>query len=62
MCAIFSMVCFAVAINGFTSIGMIEDPALKADGLGYAWFWTFLGVVSLAFGGLGIWLLRTHKE
>ena len=62
MSAIFAMVCLAVAINGFTSLGDIADAEQRAAGLGYAWFWTFLGVVALAFGALGVWLMRTHKE
>ena len=50
MAAIFAVVCFGVAITGFTSIGGIEDPVQRADGLGFAWFWT------------GVWIIRTHKE
>ena len=60
--AIFAAVCFGVAITGFSSLGDIADPVQKADGLGFAWFWTFLGVVAVAFGALGIWIVRTHKE
>jgi hypothetical protein len=30
--------------------------------LGFAWFWTFLGVIAVVFGALGIWIIRTHKE
>ena len=60
--AIFAVVCFGVAITGFTSIGDIEDPVQRRDGLGFAWFWTFLGVVGLVFGALGLWIIRTHKD
>ena len=62
MAAIFAGVCFSVAITGFTSLGDIADPAQRADGWGFAWFWTFLGVVGVAFGAVGVWILRTHKE
>ena len=62
LAAIFAAVCFGVAINGFSSLGDIADPAQRADGLGFAWFWTFLGGVGLAFGVLGIWMVKTHKD
>jgi hypothetical protein len=49
-------------IAGFTSLGDIADPVQKADAVGFAWFWTFLGVIAVAFGTLGIWIIRTHRE
>ena len=62
MAAIFAGICFSVAITGFISSGDIADPAQRADGYGFAWFWTFLGVIAVVFGGLGVWIIRTHKE
>ena len=62
LAAIFAAVCFGVAITGFSSLGDIADPAQRADGLGFAWFWTFLGVVGVAFGMLGVWIVKTHRE
>lgn len=62
LAAIFASVCFGVAITGFSSLGDIADPAQRADGLGFAWFWTFLGVVGVAFGVLGVWIVKTHKD
>lgn len=62
LAAIFATVCFGVAITGFSSLGDIADPAQRADGLGFAWFWTFLGVVGVAFGILGAWIVKTHKD
>ncbi len=62
MSAIFAVICFAVAITGFSSLGDIVDPVQLADAKGFAWFWAFLGTVSVAFGGLGIWLIRTHRD
>jgi hypothetical protein len=59
---IFATVCFGVAIRGFSSLGEIADPVQRADGQGFAWFWAFLGIVSLAFGVLGIWIVKTHKD
>lgn len=62
LAAIFAAVCFGVAITGFGSLGDIADPAQRADGLGFAWFWTFLGVVGVAFGMLGVWIVKTHRD
>ena len=59
---IFATICFGVAITGFTSIGDIADPVQRADGLGFAWFWTFLGAIAVAFGALGVWIVKTHKD
>ena len=60
--AIFAGVCFSVAITGFVSSGEIADPVQRTDGYGFAGFWTFLGVIGLVFGALGVWIIRTHKE
>ena len=62
MAAIFAAICFSVAISGFSSIGEIADPVQKADGLGFAWFWTFLGAIAVVFGAVGVWIVRTHKD
>jgi len=62
LAAIFAAICFGVAITGFTSLGDITDPTQRADALGFAWFWAFLGAVAVAFGGIGIWIVKTHKE
>jgi hypothetical protein len=59
---IFAAICFGVAITGFSSLGDIADPAQRADGQGFAWFWAFLGAVAAAFALLGMWMLRTHGE
>ncbi len=60
--AVFAGICFTVAITGFTSLGDITDPAQRADSVGFAWFWAFLGIVAIAFGAVGVWLVRTYKE
>jgi hypothetical protein len=61
LAAIFATICFAVAITGFGSLGDIVDPQQKSDAWGYAWFWTFLGIVAVLFGALGIWIVKTHE-
>ena len=59
--AVFAVVCLGVAITGFTSLGDIQDPIQLADAKGFAWFWTFLGGVAIAFGLLAWWLIGTQK-
>lgn len=60
--AIFAVICFSVAITGFSAIGNMTDATKIADAKGFAWFWAFLGIISVIFGVLGIWIVRTHKE
>ena len=60
--AVFAAVCFSVAITGFVSLPEVTDATKKADGLGFAWFWTFLGMIGVAFGTVGVWLARTAKD
>ncbi len=60
--ATLAIVCFAVALTGFTSMGDITDAKQAADARGFAWFWAFLGSVATAFGLLSVWLLRTQKD
>lgn len=62
MAAIFAVICYAVAFKGFTSLDGITDAMLLADAKGFAWFWVFLGSVSVVFGAVGIWIVRTEKE
>lgn len=59
--AIFAVVCYAVAINGFTSLAEITDAKVASDARGFAWFWVFLGTVAAAFGLISWWLVRTIK-
>jgi hypothetical protein len=60
--AIFAAVCLSVAITGFTSLGTLTDATAIADAKGFAWFWTFLGCVAVAFGLLAWWVSRRLGE
>ena len=60
--AIFAVVCFGVAITGFTALADIMDPTQAADARGFAWFWAFLGSVATAFGLGAWWMVHTHKD
>ena len=59
---IFAVACFAVAINGFMSLGEITDAKQLADARGFAWFWAFLGAVAAAFALVSWWMIRTHRD
>ena len=59
---VFALVCFTVAVNGFLSMGDIDDPLVLADAKGFAWFWTFLGAIAVVFGALGVWLMKTQDN
>ena len=60
LCAMFALVCFSVAYQGFSSLETLTDIAERDLSSGYAWFWTFLGVVASAFGVLS-WMIKQGK-
>jgi len=60
--AIFAVVCFSVAVDGFSSLGHISDPTQLADAKGFAWFWAFLGSIGVVFGAVGLWLMRAEVD
>jgi hypothetical protein len=62
LAVIFAIVCFSVAVTGFTSLGPITDPVQLSDAKGFAWFWAFLGTVGVLFGALSWWIAGTVKE
>jgi hypothetical protein len=59
---IFAVICFGAAITAFAALADITDSTQLADSRGYAWFWTFLGVVAAAFAAVSWWMIRTDKE
>ena len=60
--AIFAVVCYGVALQGYLSLGEISDAQQLSDAKGFAFFWAFLGTIGVVFGALGYWIVRTHKE
>jgi len=60
LCVVFGLVCLGFAYNGFSSLGTLTDEVERELSLGYAWFWTFLGVVASAFGVLS-WMIKQGK-
>ena len=60
MCVVFAIVCFSVAVTGFAAISTMADAAERDLSWGYAWFWTFLGAIAVAFGILS-WMIKAGK-
>ena len=59
--AIFAVICFAVAGQGFMSLGELTEPKVISDARGYALFWAFLGAVALASAIVSWWIARNEK-
>ena len=62
LAAIFAVACFAVAIQGFTSLSGITDPVVLSDSKGFAWFWAFLGTICVVMGLVSWWIVKTGKD
>ena len=60
ICALFALICFGIAGNGFFSTATIADPAERELSYGYVGFWAFLGAVAMAFGILS-WMIKQGK-
>ena len=60
LCAAFALVCLGFALQGFLALPTTTDPQERDLISGYAWYWTFLGVVALVFGVLS-WLITRGK-
>lgn len=60
--AVFAVICYGVALTGFSAIGDMTDPAQVSDAQGFAWFWAFLGTIAVALGVASLWIVRTQKN
>jgi hypothetical protein len=60
--AVFAVVSLGFAINGFTSLGELQDATQIADARGFAWFWTFLASVAIVLGLASWWIARKQRE
>ena len=58
---VFGLVCLGFAADGFFGITSIADAAEREAMSSYAWFWTFLGVMTTGLGVL-YWKLLTRKS
>jgi dipeptide/tripeptide permease len=58
----FAAFCLAYALFGFTSVEAGADPDVVANSRGYAWFWTFLGVVGLAIALVSHRMVKTQPR
>jgi phosphotransferase system glucose/maltose/N-acetylglucosamine-specific IIC component len=60
MCAVFGLVCFGFAANGFIALPSMTSAEDRELTLGYAWFWAFLGGIAVVFGVLS-WMIKNGK-
>ncbi len=54
----FAALCLAYAFFGFSSIDATMSDDVQDASRGYAWFWTFLGAIGIAFAALARWMQR----
>ena len=60
MCGVFAVVALGAALTAFSGVPGIADAAEREAAVGFAWFWTFLGVVAVVFGVLS-WMITRGK-
>jgi hypothetical protein len=61
-CTVFSLTCLGFAADGFLGLANVVDPAEREATLSYAWFWTFLGVMTAAIGAVYWRMLKKAAE
>ena len=54
----FAALCLGYAYFGFSSIDAAMAEDVQQASRGYAWFWTFLGVIGIALAALARWMQR----
>jgi hypothetical protein len=59
---VYAGLCLAYALFGFSSIDATMSDDIREASRGYAWFWTFLGVIGLVLAGLARWMLQEPPE
>ena len=59
---VFAALCLVYAYLGFSSIDTTMSDDVRDASRGYAWFWTFMGVIGLVVAGLGRWLMRDVQD
>ena len=58
-CTIFSLTCLGFALDAFLGLGYLTELDQPASASSYAWFWTFLGVMT---AGIGLVYWRMLKK
>ena len=58
---VFALFCLYIAFDGFISLASITDETRRADGRGFAFFWLFLGGVSIACALLSRWIIKREE-
>lgn len=58
---VFALFCLYIALDGFINLASITDETRRADGRGFAFFWLFLGCVSIACALLSRWIVKREE-
>jgi len=54
----FAAFCLVYAFLGFSAADPEMSEELREASRGYAWFWTFLGVIGIVLAALARWMQR----
>jgi hypothetical protein len=58
---VFALFCLYIAFDGFVSIASLTDETQRADSRGFAYFWLFLGMVSVGCALLSRWIVKREE-
>ena len=49
-CTVFALTCLGFALDAFLGLGYLTELDERESASSYAWFWTFLGVMTAGIG------------
>lgn len=58
---VFAVFSLAFGISGFSQLDAMTDEAARSDARGFAFFWLFLGAVSIACALTSWWIIRREN-
>ena len=58
---VFAVLCLYIAFDGLSSLASLTDETQRSDGRGFAYFWLFLGMVSVACALLSRWIVKREE-
>ena len=58
---VFAVLCLYIAFDGLSSLASLTDETQRADSRGFAYFWLFLGMVSVGCALLSRWIVKREE-
>ena len=58
---VFAVLCLCLALDVFSSLASLTVQTQRADSRGFAYFWLFLGMVSVACALLSRWIVKREE-